>query len=182
MSVVLLPSFRPPHRPSDLRRAHQKLSADRSLICRPVLPNPIIPFLRYLSPQIETLLLTFIGTLASILLSCAISNALSTSFAQLPLAIGSLGATAVLLFAAPEGPLSQPRHLIGGHVISAIVGVCVSTLEPKLERSLADPWPSRSPTYSPSPLGSTPSRTPTVQISSTSYQWQQRSPSPSRSY
>ncbi|ORY72754.1 HPP family-domain-containing protein [Leucosporidium creatinivorum] len=88
--------------------------------------SPIIPFLRHLSPQLENLLLTFIGTLVSILLSCAISNGLSLEFAQVPLAFGSLGATAVLLFAAPEGPLSQPRHLLGGHIISALVGVCIS--------------------------------------------------------
>lgn len=39
------------------------------------------------------------------------------------LVIGSFGASAVLLFAAPRAPFSQPRNLIGGHVISAIVGV-----------------------------------------------------------
>ena len=45
------------------------------------------------------------------------------------LVIGSFGASAVLLFAAPRAPFSQPRNLIGGHVISAIVGVaCVRYL------------------------------------------------------
>jgi CBS-domain-containing membrane protein len=39
------------------------------------------------------------------------------------LVIGSFGASAVLLFAAPGAPFSQPRNLIGGHVISAIAGV-----------------------------------------------------------
>lgn len=38
--------------------------------------------------------------------------------------IGSMGATAVLLYAVPHGPLSQPWPLIGGHTISAIIGVC----------------------------------------------------------
>ena len=37
--------------------------------------------------------------------------------------VGSFGATAVLLYAAPTSPLSQPRNLIGGHVISALIGV-----------------------------------------------------------
>ena len=36
----------------------------------------------------------------------------------------SMGATAVLLFAVPHGPLSQPWPVIGGHVISAFLGVC----------------------------------------------------------
>ncbi|MBF0563157.1 MAG: HPP family protein [Alphaproteobacteria bacterium] len=39
--------------------------------------------------------------------------------------IGSLGASAVLLYAAPHSPLTQPANLVGGHVISAIVGVTV---------------------------------------------------------
>lgn len=41
---------------------------------------------------------------------------------QLPL-IGSLGASAVLVYGAPRSPLAQPRNLVGGHVISALVGV-----------------------------------------------------------
>lgn len=39
------------------------------------------------------------------------------------LVIGSFGASAVLLFGAPRAPFSQPRNLIGGHLISAVVGV-----------------------------------------------------------
>jgi len=37
--------------------------------------------------------------------------------------IGSFGASAVLIYGAIRSPLAQPRNLIGGHVISAIVGV-----------------------------------------------------------
>jgi CBS-domain-containing membrane protein len=50
-------------------------------------------------------------------------HALTVASGQ-PLLIGSLGASAVLLFAAPEAPLSQPRNLVGGHVISALVAAC----------------------------------------------------------
>lgn len=39
------------------------------------------------------------------------------------LVIGSFGASAVLLYAAPKAPFSQPRNLIGGHLISALTGV-----------------------------------------------------------
>ena len=39
--------------------------------------------------------------------------------------IGSFGASAVLLYAAPAAALSQPRCLLGGHVLSALVGVAV---------------------------------------------------------
>ena len=42
------------------------------------------------------------------------------------LIVASMGATAVLLFAVPHGPLSQPWSVIGGHIISAAIGVtCV---------------------------------------------------------
>ena len=37
--------------------------------------------------------------------------------------IGSFAASAVLLYAAPESPLAQPRNCIGGHAIGAVVGV-----------------------------------------------------------
>lgn len=37
--------------------------------------------------------------------------------------IGSFGAAAVLLYGANKSPLAQPRNLMGGNVISAIIGV-----------------------------------------------------------
>jgi CBS-domain-containing membrane protein len=37
--------------------------------------------------------------------------------------IGSFGATAVLIYGAVKSPLAQPRNLIGGHILSAIIGV-----------------------------------------------------------
>lgn len=42
---------------------------------------------------------------------------------DLSLVIGSFGASAVLIYGAVNSPLSQPRNLIGGHILSAIVGV-----------------------------------------------------------
>ena len=44
---------------------------------------------------------------------------------------GSMGASAVLVFAMPHGTLSQPWSVIGGHVLSAAFGVaCVQWLPP----------------------------------------------------
>lgn len=37
--------------------------------------------------------------------------------------IGSFGASAVLIYGAISSPLAQPRNLVGGHVISAFIGV-----------------------------------------------------------
>ncbi|MDP2158032.1 MAG: HPP family protein [Nitrospirota bacterium] len=42
---------------------------------------------------------------------------------DLLMVIGSFGASAVLIYGAVKSPLAQPRNLIGGHVLSAIVGV-----------------------------------------------------------
>ena len=44
---------------------------------------------------------------------------------NIPLLAPSLGATAVLLYAACHAPMSQPRNVIGGHIISAAVGVII---------------------------------------------------------
>ena len=42
---------------------------------------------------------------------------------DLVLIIGSFGASAVLIYGAIKSPLAQPRNLMGGHIISAIIGV-----------------------------------------------------------
>lgn len=42
---------------------------------------------------------------------------------DLVMIIGSFGASAVLIYGAIKSPLAQPRNFIGGHVISAIIGV-----------------------------------------------------------
>jgi len=43
--------------------------------------------------------------------------------------VASMGASAVLLFAVPHGTLSQPWPLMGGHLVSAIIGVtCAMTI------------------------------------------------------
>lgn len=42
--------------------------------------------------------------------------------------IGSFGASAVLIYGAIRSPLAQPRNLIGGHVLSALVGVAAFKL------------------------------------------------------
>ncbi|MFA7500592.1 MAG: HPP family protein [Sulfurimonas sp.] len=39
------------------------------------------------------------------------------------LLLGSFGASAVLIYGAPEVSFSQPRNLLGGHILSAIVSV-----------------------------------------------------------
>jgi CBS-domain-containing membrane protein len=52
---------------------------------------------------------------------------------DLTMIIGSFGASAVLIYAAITSPLAQPRNLMGGHVISAVIGVAVY-------QNTSDPW------------------------------------------
>ena len=59
---------------------------------------------------------------------------------DLTFVIASLGASAVLVYGAARSPLAQPRNLIGGHVLSALVGVtCWQWLsfEPELAMAMA---------------------------------------------
>jgi CBS domain-containing membrane protein len=46
--------------------------------------------------------------------------------------IGSFGASSVLVFGVIQSPLAQPRNLIGGHVISALVGVTIYQFLPNV--------------------------------------------------
>jgi CBS-domain-containing membrane protein len=40
-----------------------------------------------------------------------------------PWILGSFGATCVLLFGFPDGPFSQPRNIIGGHLLTTLTGL-----------------------------------------------------------
>ena len=47
-----------------------------------------------------------------------------------PLLVAPIGASAVLVFAVPASPLAQPRSVLGGNIVSALVGVTVALLIP----------------------------------------------------
>lgn len=44
--------------------------------------------------------------------------------------IGSFGASSVLIYGVINSPLAQPRNLIGGHLVCALIGVTVHKLIP----------------------------------------------------
>ena len=50
---------------------------------------------------------------------------------------GSMGASAVLLFAVPHGTLSQPWAVIGGHSVSALIGIACAQWVPNQPLSAA---------------------------------------------
>ncbi len=57
--------------------------------------------------------------------------------AGLPMMVASMGATAVILFATPHSPLAQPWPVVGGHLISAFIGVTCAKLVPEMWFSAA---------------------------------------------
>jgi len=68
----------------------------------------------------------FLGILFILLASRSVLGSVEASL----LIVGSMGASAVLLFAVPHGPLSQPWALIGGHSVSAVIGVACARWVP----------------------------------------------------
>jgi len=85
------------------------------------------------------ILWSWIGAFLGIM-TVAWVQSLFFSGADLTLMIGSLGASAVLVYGAVRSPLAQPRNLVGGHVVSALIGVTAWQLfqqNPDLAASVA---------------------------------------------
>ncbi|KAJ2961690.1 hypothetical protein NQZ79_g3065 [Umbelopsis isabellina] len=70
---------------------------------------------------------SFVGAFLSMtVLELLFSRTPAFEMDNVPMIIGSFGASAVLLYGAIESPLGQPRACFGGHVISAIIGLAVA--------------------------------------------------------
>lgn len=67
-------------------------------------------------------LVSALGGLCGILAVAYLARALHGEATAL-LVVASMGASAVLLFAVPHGPLSQPWPVFGGHLVSGTIGV-----------------------------------------------------------
>ncbi|WP_046244234.1 HPP family protein [Hymenobacter terrenus] len=72
---------------------------------------------------------TFLGSFVGIALIGLLSRSLFGPADSL-LLVGSFGASAVLVYGVINSPLAQPRNVLGGHVLSAIIGVTVQHLVP----------------------------------------------------
>jgi len=72
------------------------------------------------SPKASQVFWSFIAGFLGIL----VISFLSLETQLFPL-FAPFGASAVLLYGAPTAPFSQPRNLIGGHLISATIGVTI---------------------------------------------------------
>jgi CBS-domain-containing membrane protein len=83
----------------------------------------------------KEILIAGVGTLVGVGALSSVHFGLSPGDATTVL--GSFGATSVLIFGYPAAPFSQPRNVIGGHMLSAFCGVCASQY---LTGLLPFPW------------------------------------------
>lgn len=67
-------------------------------------------------------LISTVGGFVGILLILLVSSQV-LDIHGVALVVASMGASAVLLFATPHSPLSQPWPLLGGHLVSALIGI-----------------------------------------------------------
>jgi len=66
-----------------------------------------------------------IGAFLGIYLITVLSQYIFVNESDTIFLVGSFGASAVLIYGVPHAELSQPRNLIGGHIISALLGITV---------------------------------------------------------
>lgn len=71
-----------------------------------------------------------IGGLIGVALTSLVSAMALHGLAPLPLLVAPIGASAVLVFAVPASPLAQPWSVVGGNVVSALVGVTAARFVP----------------------------------------------------
>ncbi|WP_417444225.1 HPP family protein [Joostella sp.] len=74
---------------------------------------------------------SFVGAFIGIGLMAFFHSESLTDYENLFL-IGSFGASSVLVYGSIQSPFAQPRNLIGGHVISALIGVTVFQIMPDI--------------------------------------------------
>ncbi|WP_152046495.1 HPP family protein [Aureimonas psammosilenae] len=95
------------------------------------------PFLRAFLPNAARVsgrerLRSALGAAVGVLLTGVVSKLAlgSAGGPALPILIAPMGASAVLLFAVPASPLAQPWSILGGNLVSSLVGVTVAGLVP----------------------------------------------------
>ena len=76
-------------------------------------------------------LLACVGALVGIALTSLLSALLVQPHGSLLMIVAPMGASAVLVFAVPASPLAQPWPVVGGNVISALVGITVARIVPE---------------------------------------------------
>lgn len=75
------------------------------------------------APSLRFVAQSFCGGLLAILACGGLTMA-----SNYPWLMAPFGASCVLVFAAPDSPLAQPRHVIGGHLLAALTGLLLLAL------------------------------------------------------
>lgn len=91
-------------------------------------PSLFIPILA--GATLRDRLFACAGGVLGVALTSLLSAAVLHSSAPLPLLVAPMGASAVWVFAVPASPLAQPWSVVGGNIISALVGVLTALLVP----------------------------------------------------
>lgn len=68
---------------------------------------------------------SWLGAFLSIYIISALHDWLDIDMLDNLFLVGSFGASAVLIYGAPQSEFAQPRNLLGGHMISAFIGISV---------------------------------------------------------
>lgn len=76
-------------------------------------------------PSLRTVIMAGLGAFVAIAVL-----SLLTTHANLLLLIAPFGASCVLLFSVPASPLSQPAHVVGGHVLATAIALTLNALLP----------------------------------------------------
>ena len=92
------------------------------------LPLSFVPILA--GATLRDRLLACIGGLIGVALTSLVSAVALLGSTSLPLLVAPIGASAVLVFAVPASPLAQPWSVVGGNVVSALVGVTAAQFVP----------------------------------------------------
>lgn len=69
--------------------------------------------------KIRASLSALVGMMMTIIISRAVMGPSSVA----PILVGPMGATALLVFCVPNSPLAQPWSVLGGNILSALIGV-----------------------------------------------------------
>ena len=81
-------------------------------------------------PGVRDRLIAAAGAIIGIAATGLLCGVLAGTGAARPLLVAPMGASAVLLFAVPASPLAQPWSILGGNVLSALVGIAVALAIP----------------------------------------------------
>lgn len=75
-------------------------------------------------------LVSVLGATIGIALTMLICLQFPMVSADLPIIVAPIGASAVLVFAVPSSPLAQPWSVVGGNILSTLVGVAAAQIIP----------------------------------------------------